>query len=143
HLSLPSATWAPERAASARFIAHCHVALKEDAKAREWFEAATRIDSTLRDTWLDLAQFEFDRKNWRGCVAAIKALFAITERTLTYIGSEAPWGTLPYDLGAVAAYYAGQHVEARQWMREALRRRPHDTRFLANAKFILGNSENE
>jgi tetratricopeptide (TPR) repeat protein len=141
HLSLPGATWAPERAASARFIAHSHVALKEDAKARTWFEAATRIDAT-RDTWLELAQFEFDRKNWRACVSAINALLAITERTFTYIGNETPWGALPYDLGAVAAHYVGQHAEATQWMREALRRRPDDPRLLANAKFILGDIDN-
>jgi tetratricopeptide (TPR) repeat protein len=141
HLSLPGATWAPERAASARFIAHSYVALKEDGKARAWFEAATRIDAATRDTWLDLAQFEFDRKNWQACVSAIKALLAVSERTFAYIGSDAPWGALPYDLGAVAAYYLGLHAQAKQWMLEALRRRPDDPRFVANAKFILGDDD--
>jgi tetratricopeptide (TPR) repeat protein len=140
HLSLPGAGWAPERAASARFIAHSHAALKEDDKARDWFEKAIQFDRGSRDAWMDLAQFEFDRKNWTACASAIKSLLAITERTLNYIGSEAPWGVLPYDIGAVAAYYAGRHDDARHWLTEALRRRPGDPRLVENAGFILGGN---
>lgn len=136
HLSLKSATWNEERAASARFIAQGYIGLNDLDKAREWYKKGTQLDPTSRDTWYDLAFFEYGQKQWQPCIDALLKMFQIKDRKLTYISTGNGWGPMPYDIGSLAAYEVGQLDLAKEWFKVCFAASPTDPRMISNAAFL-------
>ena len=135
HLQLPSATWADERAHSMLYIARSYAALERHRDAGQWFTAACRQAPHLRETWLSLAEYAYSREDWQqvllACIEALKR----TQRPLTYLSDSRCWGSLPYDLGAIAAWNLGLHAQALEWGRKAVQMEPNNPRLLENLKF--------
>ena len=67
HLSLPTATWKAERAASMRYIAHCCDALGDWRSAAHWLERAADEAPTQREGPFDLAMLYYRRGDWALC----------------------------------------------------------------------------
>ena len=59
HLSLDSATWKDERAASMRFIARSYQELKKYDEARMWLNKAIDEAPYLRDAYVEMAMLEY------------------------------------------------------------------------------------
>ena len=56
HLSLPTATWADERAASMRYIGQAYLQKGQPDQARSWFLQAIAQAPHLREPWMEMAQ---------------------------------------------------------------------------------------
>ena len=131
HLSLPSATWKPERAASMRYIAKC-----SSGPEREfWFSKAVEENPDRREPLVDLAQHYYEGQDWEKCLKYSEMALAIKEKPLEYLCEESAWGDLPYDLAAVASYNLGKFKNALKYGKQALKYNPENLRLVSNVKF--------
>lgn len=129
HLSLPSATWGPERATSMRYIAKC-----EPENARDWLEKAIAESPGRREPLVELAQFFYGREDWQNCYWRALDAIAIQEKPLDYLCEEFAWNELPFDLAAISAYKLGFYDLALEYTNKALEFVPEDKRLLSNKK---------
>lgn len=127
HLSLPKAVWAPERAASMRYIAKC-----EPKNAREWLEKAIAESPGRREALVELAQYFYNREDWQNCYWRALDAIAIEEKPLDYLCEEFAWNALPYDLASISAYKLGFYDLAVKYNTLALEHSPEDQRLLNN-----------
>ena len=72
---------------------------------------------------------------WRAALESACAL-EIRERPRSYICQAEPWGSLPYDLRAIAWYQLGRLEDALVEAKTALSLSPTDTRLQNNVKSI-------
>lgn len=131
HLELPTATWAPERAASMRFIAK-----SLPAEAEEWYRKAIRQAPGRREPFVDLAKLYYDKQDWESCLEACNNAISIQEKPLEYLCEAESWGERPYDYAAIAAYWLGKYSEAYSHVRKAIEINPEDGRLVNNKRMI-------
>ena len=136
HLAMPTATWADERAASMRYMARAWANKGERVQALRWYLRAAAEAPHLREPYTDLAAFLYEGQDWDGVLWATGRALAIRERPKTYICEAAAWGSLPWDLRAIALYHTGRLAESLAAAREAARLSPLDGRLAANAELI-------
>lgn len=105
HLAMPKAVWRDERAASMRYMAKAYLQLGEPGQARGWYLRAVAEAPHLREPYIDLALLLYEQEAWDGVLYFTGCALSITHRPRTYICEAAPWGSLPYDLRAVAFYH--------------------------------------
>jgi glycosyltransferase involved in cell wall biosynthesis len=128
HLDL--STWNPERAASHRYLAkmvpnaadyHLYLAIAEDPARRE--------------SWVALAQYYYNEKQWTACRNAASMALAIKEKPLDYLCEADAWGWLPHDLMAISSYHLGDKATAWHHGSEAVRLNVGDDRLRDNLKW--------
>jgi tetratricopeptide (TPR) repeat protein len=127
HLSLPRATWAPERAASMRFLGKM-----ETARAEYWFKKAIQEAPGRREPHCDLANHYYTIGEWDKCLESAKAALEITEKPLEYLCEGPAWSWVPYDLAAIASYKLGLYTDALEYGKKAVEASPSDQRLLEN-----------
>jgi|694.fasta_scaffold00209_25 tetratricopeptide (TPR) repeat protein len=132
HLELPTARWAPERAASMRFIGK-----SLPAEAEIWFRKAIDQAPGRREPFVDLAELYYQRKDWQKCYEAAKDAIAIAEKPLEYLCEAKAWGAAPHDFAAISAYYLGKFEEAVEHAKNAFSIEPDNERLAENLKFCL------
>lgn len=130
HLQNPKATWAPERAASCRYLAKCLPDL-----AYQYLEQAIEEAPGRREALVELAQFYYTQKNWHMCKVTCYEAITITEKPLDYLCEEFAWGSLPYDLLAISCYNIGDKNMAYRYGKIALDLNPEDDRLARNMEF--------
>ena len=130
HLSLPKAVWAPERAASMRYLAKA-----EPENAREWLEKAIKESPGRREALVELSQYFYSRNDWQNCYWRALDAIAITEKPLDYLCEEFAWGALPFDLAAISAWNLGFKEEALKYGKLALELDPENQRLRDNVKY--------
>ncbi len=108
HLSMPSATWKDERAASMRYIAKSCKMLGQIQQAKNWYLKAVAEAPHLREPYLDLASLLYELEEWEGVSYFTSCALRITQRPRTYICEAAAWGSLPHDLRSIALYRTGR-----------------------------------
>jgi len=137
HLLLPSATWADERAASMTYIARSYAALGNDREARRWHLSACGEAPWLREPWLSWAEYAYATADHHSVLYACSKALEITQRPLSYLSDSRCWGSLPYDLGAIAAWHLGMQKQAREWGTLAVELEPNNERLQENLKLYL------
>ena len=137
HLSMPSAVWKDERAASMRYIAGALAAKGERQEARDWYLRAVAEAPYLREPYLDLAILLYEDRQWEGVLYFTGCALQITERPRTYISEAGAWGSRPYDLQAVAYFYTGRYEQALEAIKKALCLEPDNERLRNNEQLIL------
>lgn len=130
HLNLPTATWAPERAASMRFIGK-----SLPAEAEIWFRKAIDQAPGRREPFIDLAKLYYERQDWTSCLQAAKDALAIKEKPLEYLCEAESWGYAPHDYASIAAYRLGFFDEALEYAKAAVEIEPENERLQSNLKF--------
>jgi glycosyltransferase involved in cell wall biosynthesis len=130
HLELPTATWAPERAASMRFIGKCL-----PAEAESWFRKAVEQAPGRREPFVDLTKLYYDAQNWEKCLEAAESALAIKEKPLEYLCEAESWGAAPWDYAAIAAYNLKKYDKAAEYARNALELEPDNERMQNNLVF--------
>ena len=143
HLAMPSATWADERAASMRFIAHSWAMKGERQLARDWYLRAIAQAPHLREPYTDLALLLYEDGQWEGVLYFTGCALAITRRPRTYICEAAAWGSLPHDLRAIALFQTGRLEEALAEAREALALEPGNQRLADNVSLLERKTNGE
>lgn len=130
HLSLPRAVWAPERAASMRYLAKV-----EPENRVEWLTKAVAQAPGRREPLVELAQHYYSISDWANCYKYSKEALAITEKPLDYLCEEFAWNDLPWDLAALSAYHLGKKLEAVDLGKKALKYAPDNERLARNLAF--------
>jgi len=130
HLKLPRAVWAPERAASMRYLAKC-----EPEQTPVWLNNAVREAPGRREPLVELAQWYYQSADWANCHKHSMQALEIAEKPLDYLCEEFAWGALPHDLAAISAHYLGDKDTALTHGTKALELEPHDERLARNLGF--------
>jgi glycosyltransferase involved in cell wall biosynthesis len=130
HLELPTAHWAPERAASMRFIGK-----SLPAEAEHWFRRAVSEAPGRREPFVDLAKLYYGRQEWRQCLDAAESALEIKEKPLEYLCEAESWGAAPWDYAAIAAYNLGEFSKAAEYARNAVEIEPDNERLRSNLVF--------
>jgi glycosyltransferase involved in cell wall biosynthesis len=128
HLSLPSATWVPERAASYRYLAKCEL-----ENAKDYLLKAIQEDSNRREARVELALHLYNKSEWEDCYDQSTKALSIKEKPLDYLCEEFAWGELPHDLASISAWNLGKTEEAIKHIKKAISIKP-SARFLNNLK---------
>ncbi len=136
HLTMPSATWAEERSASMRFIAHSYDAKGEKAEARSWLYRALAECPIVREPYVALAKAGYLEKNWPLCYAMAEKGLTITQSTGSYLVDPASWGYTLYDYCAISAYCLGMYEQSLEYAKKALKEDPSNERLKNNLKLI-------
>jgi glycosyltransferase involved in cell wall biosynthesis len=127
HLSLPRATWVPERAASMRYLAKIELENKE-----MWLKAAIKECPGRREPLVELSTYYYDNANWKKCYQYALEALAIVEKPLDYLCEEFAWGALPWDLAAISAYNLKDYKKALEYGEKAVNLEPSDERLISN-----------
>lgn len=136
HLRLPTATWAPERAASMRYLAKLNA---HDKQAQEqWLQRAVIEAPDRREARVELAQFYYEQGEWSAGYFYATSALKIAEKPLEYLCEDFAWGFLPYDLAAICAYQLGMEKESLEYGTKALELAPNDDRLKVNMSFYKG-----
>lgn len=136
HLSMPKATWKDERAASMRYIARSYAMMGEREMARDWYLQAIVQAPYLREPYMDLAWLLYEDEKWDGVLYFTDCALRVRQRPRTYICEAAAWGSLPFDLRAMALYHTGRKEEALKEAQKALAMEPDDARLQGNVKAL-------
>ena len=131
HLKLSS--WAPERAASYRYLAKM-----KPAKAEFYLYRAISESPNRREPWVELALLYHSRLDWVGCRSAVSMALKVSEKPLDYLCEAFAWGALPHDLMAISSYRLGYKDDAVSHGEMALELNPGDDR-LRNNLFYYTN----
>jgi len=125
HLDL--STWNPERAASHRYLA------KMVPQSAEYHLYCAIAESpSRRESWVDLAMYYHQQRNWLQVRNAASTALAITEKPLDYLCEAEAWGWLPHDLMAIASHHLGDSDEAFHHGSIAVALNPDDERLKTN-----------
>ncbi len=130
HLGLPTASWAPERAASMRYLAKL-----EPENRESWLIKAHQEAPWRREALVELAQHFYQVESWASCNHFAKKAIEIKEKPLDYLCEEFAWGALPYDLAAISAYNLEQFNEAFRYGNIALQLDPTNDRLKTNLRY--------
>ena len=130
HLGLPRAVWAPERAASMRYLA------KIEPQDREgWLQLAIEEAPGRREALVDMAKHQYEQENWLDCYAASISALSIAEKPLEYLCEDFAWGAAPHDYAAISSYRLGKFEEAVKHGENALNLAPNDERLKTNLDY--------
>lgn len=130
HLSLPTATWAPERAASMRYLAKV-----DPENAAQWLLMAIKQAPGRREALVELSMHYYGKNDWKGCYEHSRAALAIVEKPLDYLCEDFAWGGLPWDLAAISAYNLGKTEEALEYGTKAVDLDPSNQRLVTNLAY--------
>lgn len=132
HLSLPTATWAPERAASMRYLA------KTDTENKvQWLNMAIKQAPGRREPLVELALHFYEKQDWENCYKYSKEALEITQKPLDYLCEDFAWNELPWDLAALSAYNLKKNEEAIEFGKKALELSPNNERLKSNLAYYL------
>ena len=132
HLTLKTATWADERAASMRYIAKAWNQKGRSDLAVGWLYRAIAEAPHLREGYLELATLLYEEQDWEGVVYFTGCALRIKTRPRTYMTDAEAWGSLPYDLRAIGLYQTGRLQDALSAAREAYAMEPSNQRLREN-----------
>jgi glycosyltransferase involved in cell wall biosynthesis len=138
YLDNPKANWINERAYAMRLLGKSYAHLGCEDQALEWHKKAVQESPGTREPWVDLAQFYYGQRNWAECLACIESCLAIKDRELIYTCDPAVWGSLPYDLGAIALWHLNEKEKAIVFTNKALEYDPESERLKANLAMMKG-----
>ena len=85
---------------------------------------------------MDWAWMLYAKGDWEGVAFLTGRALAISHRERTYITESAAWGSLPWDLRAIALYRLGRLGEALEAAERACDMAPGDERLKNNAALI-------
>lgn len=136
HLKL--SRWKPERATSMRYLS------RVTSDRLGWLLRACAESPDRREPWMELAQLYYEQKNWEGCLYATSQALAIKDKPLEYLCEADAWGSLPYDLHSIAAWYLNMEKSSFSSAATALEISGGDQRILNNLllTYSLANVRN-
>ena len=138
HLAMPSATWAPERCASMRFLSRCYLHKGERRQAAVWALRALAECPETREPWVQAEEVAYAAEDWDGVIYYGTRAVAIEKKSDSYINEDKAWGAYPWDAMAYAYYRLGDLGRAEQAALRALAEEPGNERMLENLAFFRG-----
>jgi len=136
HLSLPTANWAEERAASMRFIAQSYAKKNNNKAAKQWLYRAVAECPTIREAYFELVELNYKQKNFPAVYAFGLEALKIKEQSGSYLMETKCWGYQLEDYLSIAAYQLGLYEEARKYAERAYKKNSRDSRLKKNLELI-------
>jgi tetratricopeptide (TPR) repeat protein len=136
HLSLPTARWNAERAASMRYLGRCYVNLGKRDEATAWFKLATETAPETREPWVELGNHLYKDRVWDQSLYAMERALAIKEKPVLYICDPESWGYVPHDIAALCSFELRNLDKSLEYAKAALALNPTDQRLIDNVKYI-------
>lgn len=130
HLTMSRSTWPPERGFSMRYLAKMN-----PEQAEHWLLRSCAEYPWGRETWLELAQYYYNNKDWTSCLMACDKALRLTERGQLYLTEAWAWGWMGHDLAAISSHHLGLHKRALKHGQDALEHAPNDERLKKNMFF--------
>ncbi len=136
HLKLKTAIWDAERSASYMYLGDCYDYLSRQNIAQKYYKLAVIECPNIREPYLKLAQFYYDKKEFLLCTFVIKDMLNIKIRNLTYMSQPTAWNEYPYELLYMSYYYLKNYKFAFDNCLKALNLKPTDKRIMGNLKLF-------
>lgn len=133
HLSLPTALWAPERAASMRYLAKMI-----PLEGEKWLLSAIVQAPGRRESLVELSQLYFTESNWQECLKYAQMALDIVDKPLDFLCEDFAWGHLPWDLAAISSYWLGNSQDSVTYGKMAIELSPKELRLKTNLDYYLG-----
>ena len=127
HLSLPTATWGPERAASWRYLAKC-----DSANAEYYLAQAIQDAPNRRESLVELGMVFYRKNDFEKALMFMEEAILIQEKPLDYLCEDFAWGSLPYDVAAISAFNLGKKDLALRYGAVAVTYEPDNQRLINN-----------
>ncbi len=137
HLTLSSATWADERAASMRYMARCYLSLNRPEEAIMWYEKAIQEAPYLREAYTELGIYYYHVNNFPQSINYLEKALAIKEKPKTYICESYSYNETIYDVLSIDYYNLQDYYKAYAFAGIALAINPHSARIKANQDIFL------
>lgn len=142
HLDMPESNWANERCASMRYLSQCYIVMGLTTEALVWLRRAVAEAPDTREPWVELASLAHDLDVWDECYYAAKKALAIENKPDIYICDPEAWGSKPYDLAAISAFWLGHKAEAKAYGFEAVSLDPTNKRLVDNLMLFTNEEVN-
>lgn len=136
HLSMKSAEWEEERAASMRYISRCFLSRGDSKSALLWLYRAVGQYPYSREAWIELAKLLYSLEDYEGVVWTVKKALEIQSPSPYYMNEPECFSSLPHDLLSIALYHTGDIAGAQAAAEKALELSPEDSRIAANVEFF-------
>lgn len=143
YLEMESAVWDEERAAAYAYRADAAARQGDFGAADSDYMRAVATCPKTREPYMSYALFTYGRKDWVMTAALCEEALKITRGTGSYLTRGENWGSLPYDLAAVAHFRLGNLALASTRAKQALKFSPDDLRLLENVRLIDSVLEKE
>lgn len=132
YLGMPNATWYHERSYALRALSRAYQELGQYELSLDSARNAVKEGENLRENWVNLAEICQKQAKWRESFYAATQALSINKRDYAYTSEESVWGSQPYDLAAIAAYYLGYKDMAKELGIEAWTRDMANPRLKSN-----------
>ena len=129
--------WDEERSASMRYIGRSYLALNNPEQGVFWFSQAIQETPWLREPYLELAFFYYNRQRFAPALFYCEKALLISSNSFDYINEENAWDATPYDLAALCCYHLQMKDKAISFSKKALELAPWDERIQANHQLYL------
>lgn len=136
YLALPSALWEEERSAAMRYIADSYRKKGDESNALRWLYQAIAECSYVREPWVALAKYGYEKEDWPLTFWAVEKGLAIKQKTNSYLTESISWGYLLDDLGAISCYRLEMYDRALNYAEKACKLKPEDERLQRNKELI-------
>ncbi len=136
HLSLDSATWKDERAASMRYIAYAYHNKSYLEESIFWYKKSIEEAPYLREPYFDLGYLYYITKDYINSEFYLKKALKIKEKSYTYINEERAWNDTIYDLLSISCFQNKKYKESLKYIKKALKINPDSQRMQQNYLII-------
>ena len=141
YLAMPGKDYNNEKCYALRYQAAAYDELGQGDKAIETYRRACTASPYIREPWVGLANSCFKKSMWNECFYAANQALIITERVYVYTADPEVWGSKPYDLAAISAWYMGLKEKALEYGQKAVEIEPSNTRLLENLEWYKGTKK--
>lgn len=107
HLTLKTATWNLERAASMRYIARSYLNLNNNKEAIFWYKSAIREASNIRDGYVELGILYNKQGKYLDSIDCLLKALMIKNKDKVYINEVFSWDNTIDDIMSLNYYYLG------------------------------------
>lgn len=125
------------------FMGDCHKELGNLSEAISSYTTAIAIDKTYREPYLNMAKLYLDQKEYELAIHYAKSALHNSIRHYTWLEKDLSWTHEPYDILAIASFYAGHKRDSLAYSIKAYSYEQTDERLLNNINLILQNTTEE
>lgn len=138
HLTLESATWNLERAASMRYIARSYYNLGNISEAEFWYKCAIREASETREGYVELGILYYNQEKWLDSINYLLKALTIKNKPMVYVNEVFCWDSTIDDILSLDYYYLGLIDLSLFHINKAIEYNKSDERLINNKKIIEG-----
>ncbi|WP_341456293.1 tetratricopeptide repeat-containing glycosyltransferase [Clostridium merdae] len=135
--------WEEERSAAMRWSAYSYSMMGNLQESARWYLRAIAEAPTMRDPYVEFAQFAYKQGNWPLVYCLTRHALSITQKSLAFANMGYAWNETPEDLCAIACWNLKLYSEALEHARRAVEQSPNNERLHNNLQLIEEAAKND